>query len=125
MRDKILKDFDLQTDHLIPERRQDIPLIIKKKGTWNAVPLHEKVKIKESDQIDVDLDVARKLIKTGDGDYLWLVRLQQSSSSWKKAWSNEKSEEESRQSPKALLRSIKILIKVLQTPVKDHHLTVC
>ena len=65
---KILWDYEIQTDHLIPARRPDLVLINKKKRTCQlvdfAVPADHRVKLKESEKIDKYLDLARELKKT-------------------------------------------------------------
>ena len=65
---KILWDFDIQTDHLISARWQDLIIVInKKRGTCRivdfAVPADHKVKLKESEKKDKYLDLARELKK--------------------------------------------------------------
>ena len=62
---KILWDFEIQTDHLIPARRPDLVLINKKRKTCRivdfAVPADHRVKIKENEKRDKYLDLAREL----------------------------------------------------------------
>ena len=62
---KLLWDFNIQTDHLIPARRPD--LIKKKKRTSKivdfAVLADDGVKLKESEKKDKYLDLARELKK--------------------------------------------------------------
>ena len=66
---KLLWDFDIQTDHLIPARRPD--LIIKKKTKNNrickivdfAVPADHRIKLKESEKKDKYLNLAREFKK--------------------------------------------------------------
>ena len=68
MRIKLLWDFNIQTDHLIPARRPD--LIInnnKKKRICKivdfAVPADHRINLKESEKKDKYLDLARELKK--------------------------------------------------------------
>ena len=66
---KILCDFNIQTDHLIPARRPD--LINKKKKKEKrifmivdfAVPAGHRIKLKECEKKDKYLDLARKIEK--------------------------------------------------------------
>ena len=62
-----LKDFEIQTDHLISARWPDLELINKKKRTYCIVnfdvPEDRRVKIKESEKIDEYLDLAWELKK--------------------------------------------------------------
>ena len=62
---KILWDLQIQTDHVILSKRQDLVLINKKKRTcWLvdfAVPTNYRVKIKESEKIDKYLHIAREV----------------------------------------------------------------
>ena len=64
---KILWDFEIQTDHLIPARRPDLVLINKKKRTCHivdfAVPADHRVKLKEIEKKDKCLDLAKELKK--------------------------------------------------------------
>ena len=61
---KLLWDFDIQTDHLIPTRRPDLLKIYKKQKTRRladfAVPTNHRVKIKENEKGDNFLDFTRK-----------------------------------------------------------------
>ena len=70
---KIIWDFEVQTDHLIPARRPDLVLIDKKRKTCHlvdfAVPADHRVKMKEREKIDKYLDLARELRK------LWNMRV--------------------------------------------------
>ena len=63
----ILWDFEIQTDHLIPARRPDLVLIDKKRKNRHlvnfAVPADHRVKMKESEKINKNLDLARELRK--------------------------------------------------------------
>ena len=56
---KILWDFEIQKDHLIPARRPDLLLINKKKRTCQlvgfAVSVDHWMKLKESEKIDKEL----------------------------------------------------------------------
>ena len=53
---KLLWDFDIQTDHLIPARRPDLITINKKKTNCKivdvAVPADHKIKLKECEKKD-------------------------------------------------------------------------
>ena len=61
---KILWDFEIQTDHLIPARRPDLVVINKKQKTCRLVDFSvladHKVKSKESEKKDKYLDLARE-----------------------------------------------------------------
>ena len=77
-RKKILSDFVIQTCHLISARRSDLVIVNKKKKkrTWRrvdlAVPADYRVKLKESEKRDKNLDLDRELKKKmeheSDGD---------------------------------------------------------
>ena len=65
---KLLWDFNIQTDHLIPARRPDLIIINnnnKKKRICKivdfAVPADHKINLKESEKKDKYLDLAREL----------------------------------------------------------------
>ena len=66
---KLLWDFDIHTDHLIPARRPDLIIINKKKkkGTCKivnfAVSADHRIKLKECEKKDKLLDLARELKK--------------------------------------------------------------
>ena len=66
---KLLWDFNIQTDHLIPERKPDLILINKKKKKKIckivdfAVPADHRINLKESEKKDKYLDLARELKK--------------------------------------------------------------
>ena len=64
---KLLWDFNIQTDHLIPVRRPDLIIINKKKRICTivdfAVPADHRIKLKECEKKDKYLDLARKLKK--------------------------------------------------------------
>ena len=64
---KLLWDFNIQTDHLIPARRPDLIIINKKKRTCKivdfAVPANQRIKLKECEKKDKYLDLARELKK--------------------------------------------------------------
>ena len=70
---KILKDFEIQTDHLFPTRRRNLLLIDKKKRTCHLVDIastvDHRVKIKERVKVEKYLDLARELKK------LWNLRV--------------------------------------------------
>ena len=63
---KLLWDFNIQTDLLIPARRPDL-IIIKKKRICKiincAVPADHRINLKESEKKDTYLDLARELKK--------------------------------------------------------------
>ena len=64
---KLLWDFNIQTDHLIPARRPDLIIINRKKRTSkivdSAVPADHRIKQKECEKKDKYLDLARELKK--------------------------------------------------------------
>ena len=65
---KLLWDFNIQTDHLIPARRPDLIIINKKKKRTCkivdfAVPADHRIKQKECEKKDKYLDLARELKK--------------------------------------------------------------
>ena len=67
---KLLWDFNIQTDHLIPARRPGLIIINNKKKKKickivdSAVPADHKINLKESEKKDKYLDLARELKKT-------------------------------------------------------------
>ena len=65
---KLLWDFNIQTDHLIPARRPDLIIIGKKERTCKivdfAVPADHRIKLKECEKKDKYLDLAWELKKT-------------------------------------------------------------
>ena len=64
---KLLWDYNIQTDHLIPARRPDLIIINKKKRTCKivnfAVPADHRIKLKECEKKDKYLDLVRELKK--------------------------------------------------------------
>ena len=64
---KLLWDFDIQTDHLISARRPDLIKIKKKKRNCEivdfAVPADYRIKLKECEKRDKNLDLTRELKK--------------------------------------------------------------
>ena len=64
---KILWDFEIKTDHLIPARKSDLVLICKKKSTYHlvdfAVPADFELKMLEIKKRDKYMDLARELKK--------------------------------------------------------------
>ena len=64
---KLLWDFSILTDHLIPARRPDLIIIKKRKRICKivdfAVPADHGINLKESEKNDKYLDLARKLKK--------------------------------------------------------------
>ena len=60
---KLLWDFDKQTDHLISVRTPDLIIINKKrehKIVDFAVPAGHRIKLKESEKKDMDLELTRE-----------------------------------------------------------------
>ena len=60
---KIIWNFQMKTDHLIPARRPDLVLITNKITFHRddfAVPSDHRVKIKENEKINKNLDIATK-----------------------------------------------------------------
>ena len=61
----LLWDFDINTDHLISARRPDLIIINKKKRTCKivdfAVPADYRIKLKECENKNKYLDLAREL----------------------------------------------------------------
>ena len=66
---KLLWDFNIQTDQLIPARRPGLIIINKKKRTCKivdfAVPTDHRIKLKECERKDKYLDFARELKNCG------------------------------------------------------------
>ena len=65
---KLLWDFNIQTDNLIPARRPDLIIINKKKKRICkivdfAVPADHRINLKKSEKKDKYLDIARELKK--------------------------------------------------------------
>ena len=64
---KLLWDFNIQTDHLISTRRPDLIVIRKKKRTCKivdfAIPAKHRIKLKESEMKDKYLDLDWELKK--------------------------------------------------------------
>ena len=65
---KLLWDFNIQTDQLIPARRPDLIIINKKKKRICkivdfAVPVDHRINLKESEKKDKYLNLARELKK--------------------------------------------------------------
>ena len=64
---KILWDFEIKTDPLIPARRPNLVLINKKEITCQlvdfAVPADDRVKLKENEKMNKYLDLSRELKK--------------------------------------------------------------
>ena len=59
---KILRDFEIQTDHLISARQPNLIIINKKKGTCKIMDFaNHRVKLKESKKKDKYLDLDRGL----------------------------------------------------------------
>ena len=70
---KLLWDFNVQTDHLIPARRPDLIIINQKKRSFKivnfAVLSNHRIKLKEYEKKDKYLDLARELKK------LWSMKV--------------------------------------------------
>ena len=105
---KILRDYEIQTDHLNQIQISDLVFIKKEKRTCHlvgfTVPANHRVKIKESEKIDKCLDLAKELKKKqqktmgiGDTKCSWCT-WSSSQRLGKKDWKNRKSEEELRPS---------------------------
>ena len=66
---KIIRDFDIQTDHLISARRPCIIIIDKKERTHRivdfALPADHRKKLKKDEKSDKYLDPARELKNYG------------------------------------------------------------
>ena len=64
---KLLWDFNIQTDHLIPARTPDLKIINKRKRICKivdfAIPADHRINLKESEKKDKYLDLARELKK--------------------------------------------------------------
>ena len=64
---KLLWDFNIQTDHLLPARRPDLVIINKKKRickiVYFTVLADHRIKVKECEKKDKYLDLARELTK--------------------------------------------------------------
>ena len=64
---KLLWDFNIQTDHLIPARRPDLIIINKNKKICKivdfVVPADHRIILKENEKKDKYLDLARELKK--------------------------------------------------------------
>ena len=64
---KLLWDFSIQTDHLIPVRRPELIIINKKKIICKivdfAVPADHRINLKESEKKDKYLDLVREFKK--------------------------------------------------------------
>ena len=64
---KLLWDFNIQTDHLIPARRLDLIIINKKKRICKivdfAVPVDPRINLKECEKKDKYRDLAKELKK--------------------------------------------------------------
>ena len=67
MTHKLLWDFNIQTDHLIPARRPDLIIINKKKRICKIVdfpvPVYHRINLKQCEKKDKYLDLARELKK--------------------------------------------------------------
>ena len=64
---KLIWDFNIQTDHLIPARRPDLIIINKKKRICQmvdfAVPADHRINMKECEKKDKYFELARELKK--------------------------------------------------------------
>ena len=69
---KILWDFEVQTDHLIPARRPNLVLIDKKRKACHlvdsAVPADHRVKMKESEKYQQILETCQRTEKTVENE---------------------------------------------------------
>ena len=138
--DKLLWDFNIQTDHIISARRPDLIVINKKKRTCKVVdfdvPADHRIKLKESEKKDKYLDLARELKKLSN------MKCTNHICDWCTRYSNERTIKRSgglgkkrasgnypnyciieigqntEKSPRDLSR-----LAVSQIPVKDHQLT--
>ena len=67
---KLLWDFNIQMDHVIPARRPDLIIINKKKRTCKivdfAVPADHRIKLKECEKKDKYLDLEKAVEHAGD-----------------------------------------------------------
>ena len=65
---KLIWDFNIQTDHLIPAGRPDLIIINKRKRICKIVdfafPADHRINLKEGEKEDKYLDLARELKKT-------------------------------------------------------------
>ena len=72
---KLLRDFEIQTDHQISARRPDRVIVNKKKSTFQDVELafsaDPGVELKESEKKDKYLDLARELKICGTWKCRW------------------------------------------------------
>ena len=70
---KLLWDFNIQTDHLIPARRPDLIIINKRKRICKivdfAVPADHRINLKGSEKSDKYIELARELKK------LWNMKI--------------------------------------------------
>ena len=70
---KILRDFSIQTDHVIEARRPDLVVVDKKERSCKiidfAVPADSRIEEKEKDKIEKYQDLARELQK------IWNVKV--------------------------------------------------
>ena len=105
---KLLRDFDLQMDHLISARRPDLMIINKKKKTSKIVDLavsaDHRIKLKECEKKNKYFDLARELKK------LWNMQVT--------IIPIAENGQNTEKSPGDLRR-----LAVTQTPVKDHQQT--
>ena len=66
---KLLWDFNIQTDHLIPARRPDLIIIDKRKRICKivdfVVPADHRINLKEGEKKDKYLDIATELKNCG------------------------------------------------------------
>ena len=71
---RLLRDFEIQRDHLISARRPNLVIVIKRKITYRiadfAVPAGHRVKLKENEKRDMYLDLASEL-KKNYGTWKW------------------------------------------------------
>ena len=65
---KVLRDFDIETDHLISASRPDLRIVNQKQRTcrtvYFAIPVDYRVRLKEGEKKDRNQDIERELKKT-------------------------------------------------------------
>ena len=83
--EKILWDFEIQTDHLISARQPDLVKINKKRRFW-TLPADHRVKLKESKKRDKHRDLAREVTEIP----IVIAAHGKSSNDWHKLWSSWK-----------------------------------
>ena len=125
---KLLWDFDIQTDHIISARRPNLIIINKKKKKKKkirkvvdfAVPSDQRVKLKEIENKDKYLELARDLKKLWTMKMTFIPIVIGTLGTITKGLINELEDLEIRDrvatiQTTALLRSAKILRRILET----------